>query len=101
MAISYRYPIFPNKATGDIRTSGFERGALKVHIFEGKRIQVDKSKSAPAWMPDKIWKQQVKKVGTEKGVKDQGNREWQAEENLCAQGLPGRGCEALRSSEAP
>jgi hypothetical protein len=37
-----------------------------VHIFEGKRVQVDKPKSAPAWMPDKIWKPQVKKVGTEK-----------------------------------
>jgi len=43
-----------------------ERGTKKVHIFEGKRVQVDKPKSAPAWMPDKIWKPQVKKTGTEK-----------------------------------
>jgi len=27
---------------------------------------VDKLKGAPAWMPDKIWKPIVKKVGVEK-----------------------------------
>lgn len=43
-----------------------EKGTKKVHIFEGKRVQVDKPKGAPEWMPDKIWKPQVKKVGTEK-----------------------------------
>ncbi len=37
-----------------------------MHLFEGSRVQVDKPKSAPAWMPDKIWKPKVKKVGTEK-----------------------------------
>jgi hypothetical protein len=37
-----------------------------VHLFEGKRVQVDKPKNGPAWMPDKIWKPQVKKVGIEK-----------------------------------
>ncbi len=37
-----------------------------MHLFEGSRVQVDKPKSAPAWMSDKIWKPQVKKVGTEK-----------------------------------
>ena len=42
-----------------------ERGTKKLHIFTGKRVQVDKPKSAPAWMPDKIWKPMVKKVGTE------------------------------------
>ena len=29
------------------------------------RVQVDKPKGAPVWMPDKIWKPMVKKVGTE------------------------------------
>jgi uncharacterized protein YpmB len=43
-----------------------ERGTKKVHVFEGKRVQVDKPKGAPAWMPDKIWKPQVKKIGTKK-----------------------------------
>ena len=32
----------------------------------GERLQVDKPKGAPARMPDKIWKPQVKKVGIEK-----------------------------------
>ena len=31
--------------------------------FTGKRVQVDKPEGAPAWMGDKAWKQQVKKVG--------------------------------------
>ena len=43
-----------------------ERGTKKVHIFEGMRVQVAKPKGAPAWMPDKIWKPKVKKVGMEK-----------------------------------
>ena len=38
----------------------------KVHVFTGERVQVDKPKGAPAWMPDKIWKPKVKKVGIEK-----------------------------------
>jgi len=37
-----------------------------VHIFTGERKQVKKPKGAPAWMPDKIWKPKVKKVGVEK-----------------------------------
>ena len=37
-----------------------------MHVFTGERVQVDKPKGAPAWMPDKIWKPKVKKVGTEK-----------------------------------
>jgi len=53
-----------NRGFTDIRLR--ERGTKKVHIFEGKREQVDKPKGAPAWMADKIWKPQVKKVGTEK-----------------------------------
>jgi len=37
-----------------------------VHIFQGERLQVKKPANAPAWMPDKIWKPKVKKVGVEK-----------------------------------
>ena len=43
-----------------------ERGTKKVHIFTGERVQMDKPKAAPAWMPAKIWKPSVKKVGVEK-----------------------------------
>ena len=43
-----------------------ERGTNKVHMFTGERVQVDKPKGGTAWMGDKIWKQQVKKVGVEK-----------------------------------
>ena len=42
-----------------------ERGTKKLHIFTGDRVQVDKPKGAPAWMPAKIWKPMVKKVGIE------------------------------------
>ena len=52
-----------NRGITDIRLR--ERGTKKLHIFTGERVQVDKPKGAPAWMPDKIWKPMVKKVGTE------------------------------------
>ena len=52
-----------NRGHTDIRLR--ERGTKKVHIFTGERIQIDKPESAPAWMGDKIWKPQVKKVGIE------------------------------------
>jgi hypothetical protein len=53
-----------NKGYTDIRLR--ERGTKKVHIFTGERVQVDKPANAPAWMTDKIWKPNVKKVGVEK-----------------------------------
>jgi hypothetical protein len=53
-----------NRGNTDIRLR--ERGTKKVHIFTGERVQVDKPKSAPAWLPDKVWIPKVKKVGTEK-----------------------------------
>jgi hypothetical protein len=53
-----------NRGITDIRLR--ERGTKKVHIFRGERVQVTKPKGAPAWMPDKIWKPKVKKVGVEK-----------------------------------
>ncbi len=42
-----------------------ERGAKKVHIFKGWKETVNAPKNKPAWMPDKISKPFVKKVGTE------------------------------------
>ena len=53
-----------NRGVKDIRLR--ERGTKKVHIFTGERKQVKKPKNAPAWMPAKIWKPNVKKVGVEK-----------------------------------
>jgi hypothetical protein len=52
-----------NRGHTDIRLR--ERGTKKVHVFTGERIQIDKPKGAPAWMPDKIWKPMAKKVGIE------------------------------------
>ncbi|MGD0954554.1 MAG: non-histone chromosomal MC1 family protein [Methanotrichaceae archaeon] len=43
-----------------------ERATKKVHIFTGERKRVKKPKNAPAWMPAKIWKPNVKIVGVEK-----------------------------------
>ena len=53
-----------NRGHTDIRLR--ERGTKKVHLFTGERVQVDKPKGAPAWMPDKIWKPMAKKVGIDK-----------------------------------
>ena len=52
-----------NRGHTDIRLR--ERGTKKVHIFTGERVQVDKPKGAPEWMPAQIWKPKVKKVGIE------------------------------------
>jgi hypothetical protein len=53
-----------NRGITDIKLR--ERGTKKVHIFTGERVQVTKPKGAPTWMPDKIWKPKVKKIGVEK-----------------------------------
>jgi hypothetical protein len=53
-----------NRGFTDIRLR--ERGTKKVHIFQGERIEVLKPANAPSWMPDKIWKPNVKKLGVEK-----------------------------------
>jgi hypothetical protein len=53
-----------NRGHKDIRLR--ERRTKKVHMFAGERKQVKKTKGAPAWMPDKIWKPIVKKIGIEK-----------------------------------
>lgn len=39
-----------------------ERGTVKVHVFTGKKEMVPKPASAPAWLPDKINKANVKKI---------------------------------------
>jgi hypothetical protein len=52
-----------NRGYEDIRLR--ERGTKKVHKFVGERKQVKKPANAPAWMPAKIWKPFVKKVGIE------------------------------------
>ncbi len=43
-----------------------ERGAKKVHIFKGWKELANAPKNRPDWLPDKINKPFVKKVGIEK-----------------------------------
>ncbi|MBI4363209.1 MAG: chromosomal protein MC1 [Euryarchaeota archaeon] len=43
-----------------------ERGTKKLHIFKGYRKQVSAPGNRPSWMPEKIWKPNVKKSGTKK-----------------------------------
>ena len=40
-----------------------ERGTKKVHVFLGWREQVDAPTNKPDWMPNKIWKPNVRKIG--------------------------------------
>ena len=42
-----------------------ERGTKRVHVFTGSIAMVDKPANGPAWLPDKIKKANVKKVGIE------------------------------------
>ncbi len=43
-----------------------ERGTKKVHIFKGWKETVPAPKNKPKWMPEKINKPNMEKVGTEK-----------------------------------
>ena len=43
-----------------------ERGTKKVHVYKGWKETVPAPKNKPAWMPVKINKPNVKKVGVEK-----------------------------------
>jgi len=52
-----------SRGVKDIRLR--ERGTKRVHVFEGQRDYVDKPANGPSWLPDKIWKANVKKVGIE------------------------------------
>ncbi|MGB2049290.1 MAG: non-histone chromosomal MC1 family protein [Candidatus Poseidoniaceae archaeon] len=42
-----------------------ERGTKRVHVFTGSISMVDKPAGGPDWLPDKIKKANVKKVGIE------------------------------------
>lgn len=42
-----------------------ERGTKRVHCFKGWVDVVDKPANGPAWLPDKIKKANVKKLGIE------------------------------------
>lgn len=53
-----------NRNHTDIRLR--ERGTKKVHIFKGARNLVKAPANKPTWMPDKIYKPSVKKIGIEK-----------------------------------
>ena len=52
-----------SRGESDIRLR--ERGTSRVHVFKGWREQIAKPANGPAWLPDKIWKANVKKVGIE------------------------------------
>jgi hypothetical protein len=59
--------VFTGKSPRQAALKAANRGYtdIKLRVFTGERVQVDKPKGAPAWMPAKIWKPMVKKVGTE------------------------------------
>ncbi len=42
-----------------------EKGTKKIHVFRGERVSVKKPKGSPAWLPKKIWRSNVKKLGVE------------------------------------
>ncbi len=42
-----------------------ERGTKRVHVFTGSIAMVAKPANGPAWLPDKIKKANVKKIGIE------------------------------------
>ena len=42
-----------------------ERGTKRVHVFQGWFEMKDKPANGPAWLPDKIKKANVKKLGIE------------------------------------
>ena len=43
-----------------------ERGTNRVHVFTGKREQVAAPSNRPSWLPEKVWKANVKKQGVER-----------------------------------
>ena len=49
----------------DTRTSAYESVAPSVYTFHRLDLMVDKPAGGPAWLPDKIKKANVKKVGIE------------------------------------
>jgi hypothetical protein len=61
----------PREAALKAATKGFsdirlrEHGTNKVHVFKGWTQMVDKPANGPAWLPDRVKKANVKKVGIE------------------------------------
>jgi len=53
-----------NRGVKDIRLR--ERGTNKIHVFTGSKKTVDAPKNRPDWLPAKISKPFVKKVGIER-----------------------------------
>jgi hypothetical protein len=53
-----------NRGYTDIRLR--ERGTNRVHVFTGKREHVNAPSNRPSWLPAKVWKAVVKKVGVER-----------------------------------
>ncbi len=41
-------------------------GTYTVHVFKGNRKQVSAPSNAPSWLPSRVWKPLVKKVGVER-----------------------------------
>ena len=39
-----------------------ERGTKRVHVFRGERRQVKAPPNRPGWLPEKVWKANVKKI---------------------------------------
>ena len=39
-----------------------ERCTKRVHVFVGRRDHVAKPANGPSWLPDKVWKANVKKL---------------------------------------
>ncbi|MSP93125.1 MAG: chromosomal protein MC1 [Myxococcales bacterium] len=52
-----------NRGHTDIKLR--ERGTKRVHVFEGKRVQVSAPTKRPKWLPETVWKAVVKKKGVE------------------------------------
>ncbi|NOX71182.1 MAG: chromosomal protein MC1 [Candidatus Micrarchaeota archaeon] len=44
-------------------------GTYTIHIFKGSRKQVKAPSNAPDWLPKKVWKPVVKKVGVNRVAK--------------------------------
>ncbi|MBN2102395.1 MAG: chromosomal protein MC1 [Candidatus Aenigmarchaeota archaeon] len=44
-------------------------GTYTMHLFKGNRKQVSAPSNAPSWLPSKVWKPIVKKVGVERVTK--------------------------------
>ena len=43
-----------------------ERGTKRVHVFNGWREETNAPANRPSWLPSRIWKANVKKVGVER-----------------------------------